>query len=105
MVNKVIWSEFAESQLDEIFDHFEKKASIRVAKKLMNDIINEPNRLIKSPLIGQKEELLKERKTNYRYLVFKSYKIIYSVDEEKGFIKIADVFDTHQYPPKIKRTQ
>ena len=104
MVNKVIWSEFAESQLDEIFDHYEKKASIRVAKKLVNDIINEPNRLIKSPLIGQKEELLKERKTSYRYLVFKSYKIIYSVDEEKGIIKIADVFNTHQYPPKIKRT-
>ena len=102
---KIIWSEFAETQLDDIYKYYEKKVSSRVATKLVKGIINEPKKLIKAPFIGQEEELLKERKIHYRYLVFKNYKLIYSVDEENGFIKIVDVFDTRQNPPKMKRTK
>lgn len=105
MALKIIWSEFAETQLDEIFDYYQKKASARIAKKLVKGIINESKKLIKTPQIGQEETLLKERKIQYRYLVFKKYKLIYSVDTENEFIKIADVFDTRQNPPKIKRTK
>ena len=102
---KVIWSEFAETQLDEIYEYYENKASLRIAKKLLKGIINEPKKLIKTPLIGQEEELLKKRKIQYLYLVFKNYKLIYSVDVENRSIKISDVFDTRQNPPKIKRTK
>ena len=105
MVLKIIWSEFAETQLDEIYEYYEKKASPRIAKKLLKGIINEPKKLIKTPQIGQEEELLKQREIYYRYLVYKNYKLIYSVDTENGFIKIADVFDTRQNPPKLKRTK
>jgi len=52
MALNIIWSEFAETQLDEIYDYYEKKASTEVAKKLVKGIINEPKKLIKSPLIG-----------------------------------------------------
>ncbi len=52
MTFKIIWSEFAETQLETIYAYYEKKASRRIAKKLMNDIINEPNRLI---VFGVKE--------------------------------------------------
>jgi plasmid stabilization system protein ParE len=103
MVLKIIWSEFAETQLDEIYEYYEKKASSRIAKRLVKGIINEPKKLIKTPHIGQEEELLQQRKIHYRYLVFKNYKLIYSVDAENGFIKIADVFDTRQSPPKLER--
>ncbi|MFD2727274.1 type II toxin-antitoxin system RelE/ParE family toxin [Hyunsoonleella rubra] len=72
-------------------------------KKLLKAIIEEPNKLIDSPYIGQEEPLLKERRIQYRYLVYKNYKMIYSVDESDKFIKIVDVFDTRQNPPKIKR--
>lgn len=105
MILEIIWSEFAETQLDEIYEYYKKEASTRIAKKLLKGIINEPKKLIKTPLIGQEEELLKQREIHYRYLVFKNYKLIYSVDTEKGFIKIAAVFDTRQNPPKIKRTK
>tara|TARA_R110001583_G_C5422354_1_gene387978 strand:+ start:265 stop:582 length:318 start_codon:yes stop_codon:yes gene_type:complete len=105
MTLKIIWSEFAETQLDEIYEYYEKKESPRVAKKLVREIINEPKKLIRTPLIGQEEELLKHRETEYRYLVFKNYKLIYSVDNQNGFVKIADVFDTRQNPPKLKRTE
>ncbi|WP_299399135.1 type II toxin-antitoxin system RelE/ParE family toxin [uncultured Gelidibacter sp.] len=93
---KIIWSEFAETQLDEIYEYYLQKTNPKIAKTLLNGIIN-------APLIGQEEELLKHRKIEYRYLLFKSYKLIYSVDDENGFIKISDVFDTRQNPPKIKR--
>ena len=76
---KVIWSKFAESQLDEIYDYYYKNVSVKTAKKLLKGIINEPDRLINSALIGQEEELLKERKNQYRYLVYKNYKLIYFV--------------------------
>lgn len=105
MTLKIIWSEFAETQLDEIYEFYKKEASPRIAKELVKGIINEPKKLIKTPSIGQEEELLKQRENHYRYLVFKNYKLIYSVDKENGFIKIADVFDTRQNPPKIKRTK
>ncbi|QHI39190.1 hypothetical protein IMCC3317_45950 [Kordia antarctica] len=105
MTFKIIWSAFAETQLDEIYKYYEKKASPRIAKKLLNEIINEPDKLKEAPHIGQEEELLKQRKIQYRYLVYKNYKLIYTVDIEYRFIRIADVFDTRQNPPKLKRTK
>ncbi|MGJ8665856.1 MAG: type II toxin-antitoxin system RelE/ParE family toxin [Patiriisocius sp.] len=103
MTIKIIWSRFAETQLDEIYNYYKKEASPKVANMLLKGIINEPNKLIKTPSIGQKEALLKLREIEYRYLIFKNYKIIYSVDSKNGLIKIADVFDTRQNPPKLKR--
>jgi plasmid stabilization system protein ParE len=102
---KIIWSEFAETQIDEIYEYYEKKASLKIANKIVTGIIKESEKLIRASFIGQEEELLKDREIHYRYLVFKNYKVIYSVDEKNGFIKIADVFDTRQNPPKMKRTK
>ncbi|EIJ40423.1 plasmid stabilization system protein [Galbibacter orientalis DSM 19592] len=102
---KIIWSDFSETQLDEIYEYYEKKASLKVATKIVTGIIKESEKLIKASLIGQEEELLTDRVIQYRYLVFKNHKMIYSVDEQNGFIKIADIFDTRQNPPKMKRTK
>lgn len=101
----IIWSEFAEAQLVEIYEYYEKMAGIAVATKLIREILNEPNKLIKSPFIGQEEKLLKDREIHYRYLIYKNYKLIYSVDKKNKYIKIADVFDTRQNPNKMKRTK
>ena len=105
MAFEIIWSDFAETQIDDIYEYHKKKASISIAKKLVKGIINEPKKLINSPYLGQEEELLKERSLPYRYLVFKNYKLIYTVNIESNFIKITDVFDTRQNPPKLKRTK
>lgn len=102
---EIIWSDFAEKQLDEIFEYYNKEASIQVAKRLIKNLLNEAKILIKNPFIGQMEDLLQNRSTTYRYLIYKNYKIIYSIDQENGFIKIVDIFDTRQYPEKIKRNK
>lgn len=89
---KIIWSSFSESQLDEIYEYYEKRASSIIAIKIVTGIINESEKLLKAFFIGQEEELLKERKIQYRYLLFKNYKLIYSIDQQNKFINIADVF-------------
>jgi plasmid stabilization system protein ParE len=99
----IIWSDFAEKELDLIFEYYKENASLSVAQRLLKGIISTPNRLLKNQLIGQTELQLIDLKNNYRYLVYKHYKIIYSLDNEKRLIKIADVFDTRQKPANIKR--
>lgn len=100
---KIVWSSFAESQIDEIFEYYKYIAGIEIAKNLIQGIVNAPNKLIKTPFIGQNEPRLKHRLVHYKYLIYKNYKLIYSVDEENGYIKVADVFDTRQNPIKIGR--
>lgn len=100
---KIIWSQFAEQQLDDIFDFYGNNVNIEFAAKTIKSIINQTNILLKTPFIGQKEILLENRIIEYRYLVYKHYKLIYSVDLEKEYIKIADVFDTRQNPEKLYR--
>ena len=105
MSYKVIWSNFAESELDKIFEYYVEKASLKVAKNIIQNILAEPNRLIDNSEIFQTEELLIDREDSYRYIVCDNYKIIYSIDIELKLIKIADVFDTRQNPIKIKRNK
>ncbi len=100
---KVVWSEFAEKELDNIYDYHKENASIRVAQKLVSGILSTPNQLIQNQSLGQSEAMLVQLDIEYRYLVFKSYKIIYSLDNNSQLIKSADVFDTRQNPKKLKR--
>lgn len=53
MAYKIIWPEFAETQLDEIYKQHENKVSSRVAKKLLKGIISELKKLLKATFIGQ----------------------------------------------------
>jgi len=102
---EIYWTKFAEDELYRIFKHYLEKAGYRIAKKLADEIYNEPFKLVKQPEIGQAEEYLKDRQIEFRYLLYKKdYKIIYSINHDKNRIVINDVFDVRQYPLKIKRT-
>lgn len=101
---EVYWTEFSERELEKIFDYYNRKASYSIAKKLSDGIYNEALKLEQQPEMEQIEELLKNRKQQFRYLVYKSYKIIYWINNSESKIEIIDVFDTRQNPLKIKRT-
>ena len=105
MTYKVIWSNFAENELDKIFEYYLEKAGLNVATTIIQNILAEPNRLIDNYEMFQTEELLLNREEIYRYIVCGNFKIIYSVNIAFKLIKIADVFDTRQNPIKIKRTK
>lgn len=100
---EVYWTEFSERELENIFHYYNKKAGYSIAKKITNGIYNQALKLEHQPEMGQIEELLKNRKQRYRYLVFKNYKIIYWINNSENRIEINDVFDTRQNPVKMKR--
>ena len=100
----LFWIDFSQKELEKIYEYYREKAGVRVAKNLVNGIYNEVLKLKIQPRIGQEEEFLKNRKQEFRYLVYKNYKVIYWINEEENRIEINDVFDTRQNPLKIKRT-
>ena len=97
---KVFWTDTARFQLEDIFDYHKNIASLKVARKLIKQIIDRTLQLEKKPNSGPKEPLLTDRKPEYRYLVEGNYKIIYWIED--NYIKIATVFDCRQNPEKMK---
>ncbi len=100
---RIFWTDFAKVELKKNFIYLKDNASFRVAKNEIDKIVKETRRLKKQPEIGQIEEMLIDRKQKFRYLVHQTYKIIYWINTEEKRIEIVDVFDTQQYPTKIKR--
>ncbi len=96
---RVFWTDTARSQLEEIFDYYKNKASIKIARKLVKKIIDRTIQLEKNPNSGPKEPLLFRRKFEFRYLVEGNYKIIYW--KQDNYIIIASVFDCRQNPEKM----
>ena len=102
---EVYWLELAESKLEDIFSYYSVKACKRVALKLINGIVDTTIGIEKQPEIGQIENALNHRKQEFRYLVYKNYKIVYWINYEFSRIEIANVFDTRQNPEKINETK
>ncbi|WP_194852201.1 type II toxin-antitoxin system RelE/ParE family toxin [Nonlabens antarcticus] len=90
--------------LTEIFTHYSEISNKRVAKKLIDGIVAEVQILKDQPLIGQIELALNDRTKQLRYLIFKSYKIIYWINEDLNQIEIIDIFDARQSPTRMNRT-
>lgn len=102
---KIFWTDFAKKELRKNFRYYKENVSTRVARNETHKIIKETHRLKKQPEIGQIEPLLADRKIEFRYLVHQTYKIIYWINREKKRIEIIDIFDTQQYPNKIRRAK
>ena len=100
---EVVWSKFAESQLDDIYTYYAEKVSIGLAQKIVLEIINETIKLSVNPEIGPVETMLSNSVKVYRYIVCQNYKVIYQVSLEVNQVRILDVFDARQNPVKIER--
>ena len=103
MALKVYWTDFSKGELRLIFDYYNEKASLKIARKLVLELTQEVIKLQNQPYIGPKEQLLIDKVQEFRYLVQRNYKIIYWVNTNKNRIEINDVFDTRQNPVKIDR--
>lgn len=97
----VYWTQFAEDKLEDVFSYYIEKASERIALCLVDGIIDKSLELEKNPLIGQKEILLSDRIQEFRYLVYKNYKIIYWLNEANQRVEIVNLFDCRQNPLKM----
>jgi len=100
MEMRIEWSELSERQLKDIFDYYSFEANPRIARQIINKLIDRVSILESNPLVGQKEELLSGYPEDFRYLIESNYKIIYWGKD--NIITIASVFDCRQNPEKIK---
>jgi len=100
---KIYWTDFAKSELKDIFRFYYENVGLKVANNIVKGIIGHTLSLSLQPEMGAVEPLLENRKIVFRYLVYKNYKIIYWHNKEKNRIDISDVFDTRQNPIKMER--
>jgi len=99
---KLFWTDNALNQLEDIFDYYKLATSLSTARKIVTSLVDKTVLLETTPRIGPREELLKDRKKKYRYLVEGNYKIIYWIEDTKKQINIAAIFDCRQNPTKMK---
>jgi len=90
----IYWLQFAEEKLKDIFDYYSVNASVNVARKIILGIIDKTIELDKNPQKGQVEELLKHRKQEFRFVLYKNYKIIYWINYEKNELRLP-IYLTH----------
>ncbi len=64
---KVFWTDFAKKQLRQIFDYHHEKVSLKIAREIVAGIVNETKILNFNAEIEQAEELLAQRKQDFRY--------------------------------------
>lgn len=102
---KIFWTDFAKSELKNIFIFYFDQAGYRIAKAETKKIAKATLQLRNHPETGQIEETLKIRNHEFRYLVHQSFKIIYRINWDENQVEIVDVFHTSQNPKKLKRVK
>ncbi|MDO5665071.1 MAG: type II toxin-antitoxin system RelE/ParE family toxin [Bacteroidia bacterium] len=99
MVEQIEWTDLAKNQLKNIYDYYSYVASGRIAKKLINKIVERVDILMLNPYAGRIEDLLSDYTEEYRYLVVDKYKIIYWINGNVAVV--SSVFDCRQNPKRM----
>ena len=99
-MRQIVWTNFAISELKNIFLYYKMFAGEKTADKIKKSIFMATKPLIKQPFIGVVEENLVHLNQDHRYLVTGNYKIIYRVISDD--IYVVDVSDCRQNPIKMK---
>lgn len=81
---KVEWLEIANNDLSQIYNYIYED-SVHYSIKTINDIISKTDNLEYFPYMGRKIPEFNEE--NNRELIYKSYRIMYSIESNKIFIR------------------
>jgi len=96
----ITWTEYAHSELEEIYQYYIDNIGIVSAQKLINNIFDKTSiQLSRFPESGGIEPYLTGRKYKYRYLVVSNYKVIYTYNN--SFVFVIRVFDCRLNPDKL----
>jgi toxin ParE1/3/4 len=98
-IEKIIWSNPAVEVLSEIFLFLEITINIDKAEEITTKLYRRVNDLLDFPEMGTIAYDRYGMKSNYRYLVEKPYKILYSVVNDIVYIEA--VYDTRQDPMRV----
>ena len=98
---KVIWTKRAFSQLERAIKYIKEEQGVAYAQIVLTKTLEKTRLLEITPKIGQSEPLLKHKKSEYRYIIVWSYKIIYRLDKDK--VVISKGFPYLKKSKKIER--
>ena len=97
---KVIWTKRAFDQLERNIKYIKEEQGNSYAETVLNKILSSTALLEGTPKMGKVEPLLEHKKSEYRFIIVWSYKIIYRVTTET--VVISRVFHTSRNPNKLK---
>jgi plasmid stabilization system protein ParE len=96
-LEKVKWSKRSVNSLNKIWVFYAEKASIAIADKIIQEIIDKAENIRFSSQYQQEEYL----ENDHRRAIVRHFKIIYTFQNNQ--MNIFDVFDSRQHPGKIAR--
>ena len=97
---KILWSERALRDLDEIFEFYQLIGSFEVAQKVVGRLIDKADILVNYPEMGNVEVFENAQPFEYRFLIEGHHKLIYRVSAESSLMFIARVVDIRRSPKK-----
>jgi toxin ParE1/3/4 len=97
---EVVWTKKTFSQLERAVKYIQEEQGTWYAEIVMSRILDATESLENTAHIGTIEPLLVHKKSNYRFLVVWSYKIIYRTTKTKAII--SRVFHTSRNPKRLK---
>lgn len=97
---KIIWTVRAFNQLERVIRYVREERGVSYASIVLEKIIKSTSLLSSHPQLGVLEPQLKHKKSEYRFLVAFSYKIIYRVEKDR--VVVSRIFHTSQNPEKLK---
>ncbi len=98
---KVVIADFAFESIRKTHD-FLKNFSKTNADKQVSDLLKHSKKLQTLPRKNPLEPSLQQAAVEYRFLLFKNFKIIYTILEDEKIVLLVMVFDTRQQPGKLK---
>ncbi|SNT12235.1 Plasmid stabilization system protein ParE [Ekhidna lutea] len=99
-MGKVIWTKRAFDQLQRNIKYIKEEQGNSYAETVLNKILSSTALLEGTPKMGRVESLLEHKKSEYRFMIVWSYKIIYRVATDS--VVITRVFHTSRNPDKLK---
>lgn len=97
---KILWSEKALEDLEEILEFYLQQANQIVAQGIISKLVDKAEILMAYPELGNLEAFENPTPFEYRYLIEGNHKLIYRISQEQKIIFIARVFDTRRSPTK-----
>lgn len=99
---KLVYSEYALAQLQQILDFliYEQGVPPQKALEIRDKILDKADTILSNVYEPPREEFLEHLQLSHRRLIVGNYKIVYTIKPDH--VLITDVFDTRQYPDKMK---
>lgn len=99
---KLVYSEYALEQLQRILDFliYNQEILTQKALEIRDEILDKADTILSNAYMPQREEFLEHLQLSHRRLIVSNYKIVYTIKPDH--VLITDIFDTRQYPDKMK---